>query len=150
MLFRRLEINDYNLGYLELLEQLTSVGDIPYDEWTTRYNEIHNNPCIEIWVLVDTIKCQQTFGTNTIIATGTIILEPKFIHNAGKVGHIEDIVVHKDKNGLGIGKKLIDDLVNICRSSGCYKVILNCSETNVGFYEKAGFKIKERQMALYF
>ena len=167
MLFRKLEINDYNLGYLQLLEQLTSVGDIPYDEWTTRYNEIQDNPCIQIWVMVDTVKCQNTFGTaepelaatpkgvalhgtNNIIATGTIILEPKFIHNNGTVGHIEDIVVDKDKNGLGIGKKLIDDLVNIAKNSGCYKVILNCSETNVGFYEKAGFKLKDRQMALYF
>jgi glucosamine-phosphate N-acetyltransferase len=141
MLFRQLEINDYNLGYLQLLEQLTNVGYIPYTEWTNRYKEIQNNPCIQIWVIVD---------TNTIIATGTIIVEPKFIHNTGKVGHIEDIVVDKDKNGLGIGKKLIDDLVNICRNNGCYKVILNCSETNVGFYEKVGFKTKERQMALYF
>lgn len=141
MLFRRLEINDYNLGYLQLLEQLTNVGDIPYNEWTTRYNEIQNNPCIQIWVMVD---------TNTIIATGTIILEPKFIHNNGTVGHIEDIVVDKDKNGLGIGKKLIDELVNIARNNGCYKVILICSETNIGFYEKAGFKIRDKQMALYF
>jgi glucosamine-phosphate N-acetyltransferase len=141
MLFRQLEINDYNLGYLKVLEQLTSVGDISYEEWTTRYNEIQNNPCIQVWVMVD---------TNTIIATGTIILEPKFIHNTGKVGHIEDIVVDKDKNGLGIGKKLIDDLVNIARNNGCYKVILNCSEKNVGFYEKAGFKLKDKQMALYF
>jgi glucosamine-phosphate N-acetyltransferase len=167
MLFRRLEINDYNLGYLQLLEQLTNVGDIPYNEWTTRYKEIQNNPCIQIWVMVDTVECQNTFGTaepelaatpfgvalhgtNTIIATGTIILEPKFIHNNGTVGHIEDIVVDKDKNGLGIGKKLIDELVNIAINNGCYKVILNCSETNIGFYEKAGFKTKDRQMALYF
>jgi glucosamine-phosphate N-acetyltransferase len=89
-------------------------------------------------------------STTNIIATGTIILEPKFIHNNGKVGHIEDIVVDREKHGLGIGKKLIDDLVIICRNSGCYKVILNCSETKAGFYEKSGFKIKERQMALYF
>lgn len=141
MSFRRLEINDYNLGYLELLSQLTNVGDISINEWTNRYNELHNNPCVQIWVMVD---------DNTIIASGTIILEPKFIHNCGKVGHIEDVVVHKDKHGLGIGKKLIDELVNIARDSGCYKVILNCSEKNIGFYEKSGFKLMERQMALYF
>ncbi len=141
MLFRRLEENDYNLGYLELLEQLTTVGDIPYDEWINRYNQIHNNTCIQIWVMV----CN-----DDIIATGTIIIEHKFIHNCGKVGHIEDIVVHKDKHGLGIGKKIIDELVNIARNNGCYKVILNTSEKNVGFYEKSGFKLMERQMALYF
>lgn len=141
MLFRILEVNDYNLGYLELLSQLTTVGDISMEQWTTRYNQIHNNTYIQIWVMV----CN-----DVIIATGTIIIEPKFIHNCGKVGHIEDIVVHKDKHGLGIGKKIIDELVNIARNSGCYKVILNTSEKNVGFYEKSGFKLMERQMALYF
>lgn len=141
MIFRKLEENDYNLGYLELLLKLTNVGDISINEWTNRYKELNNNPCIQIWVMVD---------DNTIIASGTIILEPKFIHNCGKVGHIEDVVVHKDKHGLGVGKKLIDELVNIAKNTNCYKVILNCSENNVGFYEKSGFKLMERQMALYF
>jgi glucosamine-phosphate N-acetyltransferase len=141
MIFRRLEKDDFNLGYLQLLEQLTHVGSISIEDWNNRYDEIKNNSCIQIWVILD---------KDTIIATGTIILEPKFIHNIGRVGHIEDIVVHRDKNGLGIGKKLIDDLVNIARNSGCYKVILNCSDKNIGFYEKVGFTLKERQMAHYF
>ena len=141
MIFRKLEKEDYNLGYLSLLEQLTHVGDISVEDWNNRYEEIQSNSCIQIWVIVD---------KDSIIATGTIIIEPKFTHNIGRVGHIEDIVVHKDKHGLGFGKKIIDDLVNIARNSGCYKVILNCSDKNIGFYEKVGFTLKERQMAHYF
>lgn len=32
---------------------------------------------------------------------------------------------------------------------GCYKVILDCKESNMGFYEINGFVPKERQMAWY-
>jgi glucosamine-phosphate N-acetyltransferase len=141
MTLRLLEQNDYNLGYLTLLEQLTDVGKVPIDKWNNRYNEIKNNPCIQIWVMVE---------NNNIVASGTIILEPKFIHNNGRVAHIEDVVVDKHKHGLGIGKKLLDSLVNIAKNNGCYKVILNCSNKNIGFYEKLGFVQKEIQMAHYF
>jgi glucosamine-phosphate N-acetyltransferase len=141
MTLRLLEQNDYSLGYLELLEQLTDVGKISIDEWNNRYNEINNNPCIQIWVMVE---------NHSIIASGTIILEPKFIHNNGRVAHIEDVVVDKHKHGLGIGKKLLEALVNVSKNIGCYKVILNCSNKNIGFYEKLGFVQKEIQMAHYF
>ena len=33
---------------------------------------------------------------------------------------------------------------------GCYKVILDCSEGNVPFYERCGFQRKEVQMAVHF
>jgi glucosamine-phosphate N-acetyltransferase len=141
MTLRLLEQNDYNLGYLALIEQLTNVGKITIDEWNNRYHEIKNNSCIQIWVIVE---------NHTIIASGTLILEPKFIHNNGKVAHIEDIVVDKSKQGLGIGKKLLDALVNVAKNNECYKVILNCSNKNIGFYEKLGFIPKEIQMAHYF
>ncbi len=40
--------------------------------------------------------------------------------------------------------------MHICKGQGCYKVILDCSEKNEGFYAKLGFQRKELQMALYF
>jgi glucosamine-phosphate N-acetyltransferase len=36
------------------------------------------------------------------------------------------------------------------KTVGCYKVILDCSEKNVPFYEKCGFTVKEKQMVVYF
>ena len=31
----------------------------------------------------------------------------------------------------------------------CYKVILDCDDSNVGFYEKCGYSRKGAQMAMY-
>ena len=65
------------------------------------------------------------------------------------VGHIEDIVSHKDYRGQNLGLIIIDTLKHIGKGQGCYKIILDCSEKNVGFYEKCGFTKKEVEMVLY-
>jgi glucosamine-phosphate N-acetyltransferase len=86
---------------------------------------------------------------NKILASGTIFIEHKIIRNCGKVGHIEDIVVDKSLNGLGMGKKLIEKLKNHAKQNGCYKIILDCRKDIIAFYEKCGFSKKEEQMVLY-
>lgn len=42
--------------------------------------------------------------------------------------------------------RLIEALIESARGDGCYKVILDCAEGNVPFYEKAGLVRKEVQM----
>ena len=64
--------------------------------------------------------------------------------------HIEDVVVDSTVRGKGLGKLIITKLVELAEAAGCYKVVLDCSEANVGFYKKCGFEQKEVQMACYF
>ena len=45
--------------------------------------------------------------------------------------------------------RIIQELMEVGKAAGCYKVILDCSEKNVGFYEKCGFQRKEVLMAWY-
>jgi hypothetical protein len=42
--------------------------------------------------------------------------------------------------------RLIDELVRVAKQQGCYKVILDCAESNIPFYEKCGLSRKEVQM----
>ncbi len=142
MNIRRLEEGDYELGFLSLLSVLTTVGTVSKEKWTEQYRIITSNPLIEIWVIHDTVK-------NQIIGTATLLIEPKFIHDCGRVGHIEDVVVQKNIHGGGFGKKIIEHLTKRATLAGCYKVILDCSTKNVGFYEKCGFIEKGREMARY-
>ena len=85
-----------------------------------------------------------------VVAAGTLLVEAKFVHQAGLAGHIEDVVVDASVRGKGLGKKIISKLVDVARAAGCYKVVLDCSAANVGFYAKCGFVQKEVQMAHYF
>ena len=137
-MFRKLQVNDYYRGYLELLSGLTicNFKNITYDMFKKRYDEINSN----IYVLeID----------NKIIATGSIFIEKKFIRDMKNVGHIEDIIIDEKYRGKGIGKDIIFYLINIAKNNECYKVILDCSDENIKFYEKCGFNKKENHMAMY-
>jgi len=87
--------------------------------------------------------------TDTIIATGTLFTERKFLRGLGSVGHIEDIAVDKSQQGKKLGLRIIQTLTGISEALGCYKTILNCSDANIPFYEKCGFVKKENEMAKY-
>ncbi|RZC07820.1 Glucosamine 6-phosphate N-acetyltransferase, partial [Glycine soja] len=87
-------------------------------------------------------------ASGTIIATGSVLIEKKFLRNCSKVRHIEHIVVDSSIRGKHLGKRIINFLSDHARSMGCYKVILNCSVQNKTFYEKCGFLQKSVQMAM--
>lgn len=140
MIFRHIEQNDYYKDYLTLLEQLTIVEKekINYEQFKIFVESLSNNHII---IVIE--------DNNKIIGTGTLLIENKVIHNMGLVAHIEDIVIHNNYRKQGLGKKLIDELVNISIKANCYKIILDCNEKNSNFYEKSGFTKKEIQMVKY-
>ena len=74
------------------------------------------------------------------------MIEPKFIHDGGLVGHIEDVVVNKDVQGQKIGEKLILASLEYAKNAGCYKTILDCLDDVKPFYEKLGFKLHSNAM----
>jgi len=135
---RRLEKSDYYKGYLTLLEDLTTVNkeSITFMDFSNRFNLTGDIYVVE--------------HDNKIIASGTLLTEYKFIRKCGKVGHIEDIVIKKEYQGMGYGKTMIEYLTKLAKESGCYKVILDCDIDNEEFYEKCGFKTKGCFMAKYF
>ena len=85
-----------------------------------------------------------------IVASGTIIIEPKIIHGCKNVGHIEDIVVKPSYRGFNISQNILDLLKIEAREKDCYKVILDCDKEVQRVYITSGFEEKGIQMGLYF
>ena len=135
--FRRLEKEDYDKNYLELLKQLTTVGDISQEKYETTVDKMG----AEVWVIEFEGK---------IIASVSLLLEQKIIHECGIVGHLEDVVVDKDYRKYGLGKFIIERIINIAKERGCYKLIGDCKSELLGFYEKNGFESKCVQISIYF
>jgi len=81
-----------------------------------------------------------------IVGSTTLLIEQKFIHEGGKVGHIEDVVVSKGFEGRGIGMKLVVSLLEKAKTENCYKTILDCKDELIPFYERIGFKEESNQM----
>ena len=81
-----------------------------------------------------------------IVGSTTLLIEQKFIHDGGRVGHIEDVVVSKKYEGRGIGMKLVVTLLEKAKEMNCYKTILDCKDELIPFYERIGFKKESNQM----
>ncbi|OJJ85212.1 glucosamine 6-phosphate N-acetyltransferase [Aspergillus glaucus CBS 516.65] len=140
---RPLHRSDFQRGYLDVLRVLTTVGDVDEDKWNQRYDWISSRND-EYYLLV---VCDDA---ERIVGTGSLIVERKFIHSLGLVGHIEDIAVEKGQQGKKLGLRIIQALDFVAARVGCYKSILDCSEANEGFYVKCGFKRAGLEMAHYY
>ncbi|KKY35234.1 putative glucosamine 6-phosphate n-acetyltransferase [Diaporthe ampelina] len=139
---RALRQSDFHAGFLDCLRVLTTVGDITEAQFAERFEWIgRQDGGYYILVIEDGGK---------VVGTGALIVERKFIHNLGLVGHIEDIAVAKDQQGKKLGLRLIQALDFIAEKVGAYKTILDCSEANEGFYIKCGFKRAGLEMAHYY
>ncbi|KAI5296570.1 Glucosamine-phosphate N-acetyltransferase-like protein [Ascosphaera acerosa] len=134
---------DYFNSYLDVLRVLTTVGDVSWAGWSERYDFLTSR----VGEYFPIVICD---GTGKIVGTGSVLVERKFIHSLGAVGHIEDIAVDTHQQGKKLGLRLIQALTFIAQKAGCYKTILDCSEHNEGFYLKCGYKRAGLEMAHYY
>lgn len=80
-----------------------------------------------------------------IVASGTLIVEQKFIHEAAVRGRIEDIVVDNSCRGKKIGKLIVETLILLSERLGCYKTSLECKDPLLTFYTQFGLKREDNQ-----
>jgi glucosamine-phosphate N-acetyltransferase len=130
--------------YLLLLSELSSTSYIETSLFVKNIERISKMGAIIVGVIYD------SSNNFEIIASGTIIIEPKIIREGQNVGHIEDIVVTKHMRSRGISSKILDILKLIARENNCYKVILDCNDEVKNVYIKNGFNVNSIQMVEYF
>lgn len=139
---RKIQLRDLKRGFFDTLSNLAPTGDIVNqdDRAEKIFFEINSYPFYAVFVAVKE-DCE-------LIGSITILIEQKFIHNGGKVGHIEDVVTRKGYEGVGVGKALVLKALSFAKENKCYKVVLDCSKSNVGFYKKIGFREHEVSMRM--
>ena len=130
-IIRKLRIEDLQNGFLTSLDSLRKASDIDKGKAEEIFKKIDSNPDY-------TIAVAELDGK--IVGSTTLLIEQKFIHQGGLVGHIEDVVVDKNFQGQKIGEKIMKYLLEIAKNRGCYKTILDCTDDVKPFYEKLGFK----------
>lgn len=144
ILLRELEPQDYHHGFLQLLAQLTKAPDVPFDDFSRVLASIRASPTLHL-VIVALDR-----STQTLLAAGTVIVEKKILRGLGKIAHIEDIVVDTKARGKNLGRVIVECLTRIANEEEkVYKVILDCSDKNVGFYRKLNYKPVQNDMGIY-
>jgi len=134
---RKLQQKDLYNGFLSSLDSLRKSSHLKPKKAKTIFDKISKNPDYIIYVAID---------DGNVIGATTLLIEQKFIHEGGKVGHIEDVVVRNGYQGKGVGKKIVTALLKYAEKKGCYKTILDCTDDLIPFYEKIGFKRHSNSM----
>lgn len=137
---RPLQKTDSAQKYFALLSELTSAPEQTQEEFAERLDEIEKCGNIKIFIIVD---------GDEIMASGTLVMEKKFIRGMATLGHIEDIVVSSKHRGKKLGKMIVNHLIDYARNQGCYKVVLYCTKDTTPFYEHLGLELKGDLLAMY-
>jgi len=135
MIIRRLNKNDYE-KFLVLINQFRETN-FTESEFILTLDKIEKNS--EIWI----IEIEKI-----IVASATIIFEYKFIFDISCLAHIEDVIVDSKYRRKGYGKILINYLTKIAKNNNCYKITLDCNDTNINFYNACDFEKRGNQMCL--
>ena len=133
---RPLQKSDYSKGYLTLLTQLTEVGEYKKELFEAQFDAIKRMPGCHYIIVVEDPGCGES---GQIIASASLIVECKFIHNAALRGRIEDVVVDKNYRGMHLGSMLLEVLCLYSKFLGCYKITLDCKEPMLQYYTKLGY-----------
>jgi len=137
IIIREIEEDDLENGFLETLDFLRNASGLDKNKAKEILKKIKQNTNHIIYVAIDDKK---------IVGSTTLLIEQKFIHDGGLVGHIEDVVVRKDYEGKGIGIKLVTSMLECAKEKNCYKTILDCKDDVKQFYERIGFKRESNGM----
>jgi GNAT superfamily N-acetyltransferase len=78
------------------------------------------------------------------IAVGTysFFVLPLLAHGGAPEAIVEDVAVHPEAQGQGIGRALMQHAMELAREAGCYKLALSSNqrrEAAHAFYERLGF-----------
>ena len=146
--YRIREIEEIDLetgGVLEVLENLAPVGKLGRAAAHNIFQQIKSNPPHKVFVAVlqDGYDGQ---SKGLIIGTTTLLVEPKFIFGGTRFGHVEDVAVRREYEGLGIGSKLVRHATEAATKVGCMRTVLYCSDDRMSFYEKIGYTYRDNCM----
>ncbi|KAF4438992.1 glucosamine-phosphate N-acetyltransferase, partial [Fusarium albosuccineum] len=93
---RPLDRGDYAKGFLDCLRVLSHVGDVTEEQFGERFDWMKTQgQGVHYHIVIE--------HEGIIVGTGALIVERKFIHDLGIIGHVEEIAIRKDYQGKGLG-----------------------------------------------
>lgn len=135
MTVRPLKESDYDKGFLQLLSQLTAVGNVSRLEFLRKFAQMKSKGDYFVTVIEDTRK-------QLIIGAATLVIEHKFIHDCGLKARLEDVVVNDTYRGKQLGKLITVTVTLLAQQLGCYKMALECKDKLIQFYTSLGYVLE--------
>lgn len=77
-----------------------------------------------------------------VVGTATVIVIPTLGGDGRPRAAVENVVVDGDRRGSGVGKRLMDEAVGLCRAHSCGQIFLTSNLARTGahdFYRRLGW-----------
>lgn len=133
-------------------------NDYTSKDLTVKYNELTAEEFISLWESVwgpgpsfeqTELAMKHTLFRVSVFDGEKIIAMARMIGDMGLDYYIKDVVVIPEYQGMGIGRLLINELLNYVRKNGISGTgifVELCADTDkIPFYEKFGFDANEAQ-----
>lgn len=119
-----------NISFFETLSNLRKIKNLSLRSAQKIFNDCQKRG-IETYVAV---------YKGEVVGTIRLLFEAKFYHSGQLAAHIEDVSTHKKYIGQGVASALIKHVIGVCQKKESYKIILDCDNDLLKFYQKFGFK----------
>jgi GNAT superfamily N-acetyltransferase len=119
---------------LDLYRQIDNEEVLTQDEANITFNKFQLYPNYSLYIV--RIK-------DRIIGTFALLIMDNLAHKGKPSGVVEDVIVDSAYRSMGIGKRMMEFAIDICRKNQCYKLTLSSNlhrERAHRFYESLGFK----------
>lgn len=133
-----MKINKINIRKFKSSDK-KELSELYSQEWETDISEEILNEFLNTENLLFIVEYE-----NKIIASANLHIQYKLIHGGCKMGYIEEVIVSKKYRSHGIGKKLINKLLEKGKKVGCYKVALLCADGLEKFYLNTDMEIQKK------
>jgi glucosamine-phosphate N-acetyltransferase len=145
---REIQENDLKSGgVLEVLENLAPIGELDRTAARNVLQQIKSNPLHKVFVAVQD-EGNDDDNQGLVVGATTLLVEPKLIFSGARFGHVEDVAVRKEYEGMGIGSKLVRHATEAAAKMGCMKTVLYCSDERMSFYERLGYSYRDNCMEI--
>ena len=77
------------------------------------------------------------------VGTYTLFVLPLLAHKGAPEAIVEDVAVHPEAQGQGVGRSMMEHARSLAREAGCYKLALSSNQRRAAahaFYERLGFE----------
>ena len=129
---------------LEMLKEVNSLdADYQYNENFVEDSRRYFLDGDQTTVLA--LEGKRVIGCATICY---ITIMPTFSHPTGKRAHLMNVYTAKEFRGQGIGKKMVDLLIEDAWNKGATEISLDATEAGRPLYKKCGFEDSEECMVL--
>lgn len=131
---RTADISDLE-NILKLLKELDLDGDkeMALEDAKRLFQRIQQYPDYTIYLAMH--------GA-TAVGTYALLIMDKLEHGGAPSGIVDSVAVAHDYQGHGIGSAMMLHAREVCRSKGCYKLMLSSNKNRIQaheFYQKLGF-----------